>query len=109
MYIDVKELSNFILSNNSQLKNKRKLLSKLADEIVDSFHDFDKRSLLHDLKDETYKAIRNKISMNPVIQSFQSTVNKYEIPVEYVNNFIDSINFNISIKISCIRVFCFIS
>lgn len=98
---------------------------RLADEIVDSFHDFDKRSLLHDLKDETYKAIRNKISLNPVIQSFQSTVNKYEIPVEYVNNFIDSMEMDLTnsfydrvnydkyiygsaevVGLMCLKVFC---
>ena len=56
---------------------------RLADEIVDSFHDFDKRNLLNDLREETYNAIRNKISLNPIIQSFQSTVNKYDISIEY--------------------------
>ena len=52
---------------------------RLADEIVDSFHGYDKESLLTRFKMETDKALEEKISLNPILHSFQDTVNKYNI------------------------------
>ena len=44
---------------------------RFADEIVDTFHEYDKASLLADFKNETYEAIRRGISLNPILNSFQ--------------------------------------
>jgi phytoene/squalene synthetase len=63
---------------------------RLADEVVDSFHDFPKADLLREIRVETFKAIEIGISVNPVIQSFQQTVRKYQIDHELVDKFLDS-------------------
>ncbi len=52
---------------------------RFTDEIVDTFHDFDKAALLQNFKSGTFKAIEEKISLNPILNSFQLTVNKYAI------------------------------
>ncbi|UJH91152.1 phytoene/squalene synthase family protein [Antarcticibacterium sp. 1MA-6-2] len=52
---------------------------RLADEIVDSFHEFDKETLLEEFTEDLYKAIENKISLNPILNSFQETVHRYGI------------------------------
>ena len=52
---------------------------RFADEIVDTFHDFDKKLLLGDFRKETLKAIEHRISLNPILQSFQQAVNTYQI------------------------------
>lgn len=52
---------------------------RLADEIVDSFHSYDKETLLKRLKVETYNALHEGISLNPILQSFQETVHRYKI------------------------------
>lgn len=70
-------------------------LVRIADEIVDTFHDKDKVTLLKDLRKDTFSAIENKISINPVLNSFQLTVNKYSIPAEYINSFFDSMEMDI--------------
>ena len=54
---------------------------RLADEIVDSFHDFDKRSLLDQFEDDLAYALLEKISINPVLNAFQETFHRYEIDV----------------------------
>ncbi len=63
---------------------------RLADEIVDTFHDYDKDTLLSDFKEDTFKAIRDKISLNPILETFQIVVNKYNIEHELINSFFDS-------------------
>ncbi len=50
---------------------------RFADEIVDSFHDFDKPVLLDEFKKETYLSIERGISLNPILNSFQKTVNEF--------------------------------
>jgi len=60
---------------------------RFADEIVDSFHDFDKATLLQKFKSETYKAIEEKISLNPILNSFQLTVNKHAIDHSLIEAF----------------------
>ena len=62
---------------------------RFADEIVDSFHGFDKEALLADFKVQTYKAIAEGISLNPILNSFQWAVNKYSIPMELIDTFLN--------------------
>ena len=63
---------------------------RLADEIVDTFHDFDKKLLLEKFRKDTYQAINDKISLNPILHSFQYVVNSYDIDLEYVGAFLES-------------------
>jgi 15-cis-phytoene synthase len=63
---------------------------RFADEIVDTFHDFDKNTLLQRFREDTYRAIEERISMNPVLQSFQEVVHKYQIERELIDAFLDS-------------------
>jgi len=71
---------------------------RFADEIVDTFHQFDKTSLLADFKKETYAAIERGISLNPILNSFQQTVNKYRIAHELVGAFFHSMEMDLSQK-----------
>jgi len=68
---------------------------RLADEIVDSFHDYDKAKLLKRLKTETYNALEEGISLNPILQSFQDTVNKYQIDIELIEQFLHSMEMDL--------------
>lgn len=68
---------------------------RFADEIVDSFHGFDKASLLAEFKIETYKAIERKISLNPILNSFQITVNQYKISLDLVESFFRSMEMDL--------------
>ena len=52
---------------------------RFADEIVDTFHDHDKKELLDLFKKETFEAIERRISLNPILNSFQQTVNEYQV------------------------------
>ena len=63
---------------------------RLADEIVDTFHDYPKAEMLNEFKQETYKSIERKISVNPVLHSFQNIVNKYEIDINLIDQFLKS-------------------
>lgn len=68
---------------------------RFADEIVDSFHDFDKAALLAQFKQETYEAIRRGISLNPILNSFQKTVNEYGISSDLVEAFFASMEMDL--------------
>ncbi len=68
---------------------------RFADEIVDSFHGFDKAYLLSDFKRQTYEAIDNGISLNPILNSFQWAVNHYDIPRELIDTFLDSMEMDL--------------
>lgn len=68
---------------------------RYADEIVDTFHEFDKKYLLEKFKRDTYEAIEQKISLNPVLHSFQKAVNQYQIPIELVNAFFKSMEMDL--------------
>jgi phytoene synthase len=68
---------------------------RCADEIVDSFHGFDKKFLLEKLENDTYDAINRKISVNPVLNSFQETVNKYSIDQELISLFLKSMEMDL--------------
>jgi 15-cis-phytoene synthase len=63
---------------------------RFADEIVDSFHDYDKRGLLEKFEKDYYDAYKNGISMNPVLNSFQLTVKKYDINDDLIQSFLKS-------------------
>jgi 15-cis-phytoene synthase len=63
---------------------------RLADEIVDTFHNFDRHVLLDDFEQQVNHALANKISLNPVLQSFQLTFHKYQIGRELVDAFLKS-------------------
>lgn len=71
---------------------------RFADEIVDSFHDHDKRNLLEQFKKETRDAIGRGISLNPVLNSFQLTVNAYSIPHELIGAFFQSMEMDLEKK-----------
>lgn len=68
---------------------------RFADEIVDSFHDFNKKELLADFRKQTYAAIEQKISLNPILNSFQNAVNQYKIPIELIDTFLDSMEMDL--------------
>jgi phytoene synthase len=68
---------------------------RFADEIVDTFHDFDKESLLKDFKKQTYDAIEKGISLNPILHSFQQTVNDYGIEPDLIEAFFKSMEMDL--------------
>ena len=68
---------------------------RLADEIVDSFHGYDREKLLQRLKVETDNAWEEGISINPILQAFQQTVNKYKIDKELVARFLLSMEMDL--------------
>ena len=63
---------------------------RLADEIVDSFHGYGQERLLAEFREQTLRALRDGISLNPVLHSFQETVNRYNIDVQLIEAFLDS-------------------
>ncbi len=68
---------------------------RFADEIVDSFHSNNKRELLDRFKKDTHDAILDKISLNPILHSFQDTVNKYQIDIELIDTFLKSMTMDL--------------
>jgi len=98
---------------------------RYADEIVDTFHDFDKAQLLARFKMDTYQAIDEKISLNPVLHSFQLVVNQYHIGHDLIEAFLHSMEMDLQgesynqagyeeyiygsaevVGLMCLRVFC---
>jgi len=98
---------------------------RFADEIVDSFHDFDKATLLAQFRQETNEAIRRGISLNPILNSFQRTVNAYGIEMTLIEAFFKSMEMDLNstvynfeeyrdyiygsaeaVGLMCLRVFC---
>ena len=99
---------------------------RLADEIVDTFHDFDKATLLAQFKEDTMNAVTRKISLNPVLQCFQQTVNRYGIEESLIVAFFESMETDLFkckyadreefqryiygsaevVGLMCLRVFC---
>jgi len=71
---------------------------RLADEIVDTFHEFNKFELLSEFKSETYKSIERGISLNPILNSFQGVVNSYGIERELIDTFLRSMEMDLSKK-----------
>ncbi|ALL06035.1 phytoene synthase [Pedobacter sp. PACM 27299] len=68
---------------------------RLADEIVDSFHDYDKPILLSKFKRDCFEAIEDGISLNPILNSFQQVVNKYDIDKELIELFLRSMEMDL--------------
>ncbi|MCB0637422.1 MAG: phytoene/squalene synthase family protein [Lewinella sp.] len=98
---------------------------RFADEIVDTFHDFPKAELLRRFWEDTYRAIDEGISLNPVLQAFQETVNTYGIERELIDAFLRSMEMDLHevsyeqadyeeyiygsaevVGLMCLRVFC---
>ncbi|MFT4033545.1 MAG: phytoene/squalene synthase family protein [Siphonobacter sp.] len=98
---------------------------RYADEIVDTFHDFDKKTLLERFKKDTYTAIKERISLNPVLHSFQKVVNQYQIDYDLIDAFLLSMEMDLNethyteagyetyiygsaevVGLMCLRVFC---
>ncbi len=98
---------------------------RYADEIVDTFHDWDKEKLLNKFKQDTFEAIDQKISLNPVLHAFQLTVHKYQIPHELIEAFLRSMEMDLHfsnykqahyeeyiygsaevVGLMCLKVFC---
>lgn len=69
---------------------------RFADEIVDSFHDFKKEELLRDFEIDYYKAMTSGISLNPILNSFQQTVKKYNISDDLVQAFLTSMKMDLT-------------
>jgi phytoene/squalene synthetase len=69
---------------------------RVADEIVDTFHDFDKKELLKKFEADTWEAIEKGISTNPVLYAFQETVNKYNINLKLIKAFLTSMEMDLS-------------
>jgi phytoene/squalene synthetase len=69
---------------------------RFADEIVDTFHQHSKHFLLEQFKQETFDAIERGISLNPILNSFQQTVNEYKIDHELIHAFFKSMESDLS-------------
>jgi phytoene/squalene synthetase len=98
---------------------------RFADEIVDTFHGFPKAELLERFRQDTYKAIEERISLNPVLHSFQEVVHQYGIENELIDAFLESMEMDLHhtyygsdlyekyiygsaevVGLMCLRVFC---
>lgn len=98
---------------------------RYADEIVDTFHDYDKETLLKRFRHDTYQAIEEGISLNPILQSFQLIVNEYRIEHTLIEAFLKSMEMDLYnqdydkegyceyiygsaevVGLMCLRVFC---
>ena len=98
---------------------------RFADEIVDSFHGYDKQKLLNRFKQDTYDAIEEKISLNPILNNFQYVVHQYKIERELIDLFLRSMEMDLEkieydqqkyeeyilgsaevVGLMCLRVFC---
>ncbi len=69
---------------------------RLADEIVDTFHEYDKKTLLEEFRRDTVLAIKRGISLNPILQSFQETVNEYNIEWPLIDRFLKSMEMDLN-------------
>ena len=98
---------------------------RYADEIVDTFHEQDKRVLLEQFRNDTYQSIKKGISLNPVLHSFQDVVNQFDIDHELIEAFLVSMKMDLTKKeytdedyqtyiygsaevvgLMCLKVFC---
>jgi 15-cis-phytoene synthase len=98
---------------------------RIADEIVDTFHDQDKQKLFEEFRCDTYRSLDRGLSTNPVLHAFQKTVHKYNIDREYIDAFLHSMELDITnthyqrslynkyvygsaevVGLMCLRVFC---
>ncbi|GAA4301430.1 phytoene/squalene synthase family protein [Nibribacter koreensis] len=98
---------------------------RFADEIVDTFHDHDKAELLERFRKDTYQALEEKISLNPVLHAFQLVVNEFSIDHAYIDAFLNSMAMDLTdreyncdcyeeyiygsaevVGLMCLKVFC---
>lgn len=98
---------------------------RYADEIVDTFHEYDKKTLLERFKHDAYQAIEEGISLNPILHSFQMVVQQYKIEPELIDAFLKSMEMDLHyqdynsagyddyiygsaevVGLMCLRVFC---
>jgi 15-cis-phytoene synthase len=124
--------SSFSLASGLLEREKRSAIYsiygfvRLADEIVDTFHDFDKKYLLEKFEIDYYDTVKQGISLNPVLHAFHLTVKKYNIPDQYVKSFLKSMKSDLDkiqyttkseiteyiygsadvIGLMCLKVFC---
>ena len=68
---------------------------RFADEIVDSFHGYDKKYLLQKFKEDTAEAIEKRISLNPVLNAFQHVIHQYNIDLDLVEKFLQSMEMDL--------------
>jgi phytoene/squalene synthetase len=71
---------------------------RVADEIVDTFHGHDQQGMLEDFRKETFRAIEEKVSTNPILQSFQWVVNTYHIDHSLIHAFLESMEMDLTVK-----------
>ena len=71
---------------------------RFADEIVDSFHDYNKTELFNDFSDNLEKALKNKIHLNPILNSFQHTFHNYNLDKDLVDSFMKSMRMDLTKK-----------
>ena len=71
---------------------------RFADEIVDSFHNYDKKVLLNLFEKDLKKSIEDKISLNPILNSFQKTIHNYQIDYELIDSFLNSMKLDLDKK-----------
>lgn len=69
---------------------------RFSDEIVDTFHNYDKRALFDNFENSLDDALENKISLNPILNSFQHTYHKYKIPYHLVASFMKSMRMDLT-------------
>lgn len=98
---------------------------RYADEIVDTFHNHDKAALLKRFKEDTYRSIEERVSLNPVLHAFQLVVNEYNIDLDLIEAFLYSMELDLEEKdydqagyeeyiygsaevvgLMCLKVFC---
>jgi len=98
---------------------------RFADEIVDTFHDHNKSTLLKQFTEDTYRAIDEKISLNPILHSFQYAANTFKFERELIDQFLKSMEMDLALTsydqkgieeyilgsaevvgLMCLRVFC---
>lgn len=99
---------------------------RFADEIVDTFHDYPKAELLQKFREDTVLAIEQGISLNPILNAFQHTVNEYSIDWELIDTFLKSMEMDLNpvdydqsnyetyilgsaevVGLMCLKVFCY--
>tara|TARA_B110000967_G_scaffold137157_1_gene140040 strand:- start:19250 stop:20089 length:840 start_codon:yes stop_codon:yes gene_type:complete len=68
---------------------------RFADEIVDTFHDYDKEMLFDNFEEQLYKALDQKISLNPILNAFQHTFHKHQLSRENVVSFMKSMKLDL--------------
>lgn len=98
---------------------------RFADEIVDTFHNHDKATLLKRFKEDTYRALEERISLNPILNCYQETANRFKFERELTDQFLKSMEMDLHFKsynqkeieeyilgsaevvgLMCLRVFC---